>query len=168
MTEQEFLRTYDALADAIFRHCYYRVYDREQARDLAQETFTRTWAYLAAGQEVKNIRAFLYRVANNLIIDESRKKKSLSLDELQEAGWEPSSQEHLQLDVTVDAAAVVSIIRQLPPDQRDILIMRYVDNLSPKEIGKILDLSANVISVRIHRAMHQLRQLLNPSHESDS
>ena len=160
MTEQEFLRIYDAYADAIFRHCYYRVFDREQARDLVQESFMRTWQYATQGKEIKNVRAFLYRVANNLIIDESRKKKSVSLEVLQETGWEPSSEEHLQLDVNIDASAMLNVINQLEHEHREVLIMRYVDNLKPKEIAAILEVSPNVVSVRIHRAMKQLRILL--------
>lgn len=166
MTEQDFLRAYNAHVDAIFRHCYYRVYDREHAKDLTQETFARTWEYILAGQDVRNIRAFLYRVANNLVIDASRKKKALSLEVLQEDGWEPSSTNHLELPIAVDAAAVVSVIRQLDEDYRDVLMMRFVDNLKPKEIAKILGVSANVVSVRLHRAMKQLRQVLNTKPEN--
>jgi DNA-directed RNA polymerase specialized sigma24 family protein len=56
--EQDFIKHYNQHSDAIFRHCFYRVYDRETALDLVQETFAKTWAYLATGHEVKNIRAF--------------------------------------------------------------------------------------------------------------
>ncbi|MBI5466917.1 MAG: RNA polymerase subunit sigma-70, partial [Candidatus Kerfeldbacteria bacterium] len=61
MTEHEFLRHYEQFADAIFRHCYYRVFDAEQAHDLVQETFLRTWQYLVSGHQIDRIRPFLYR-----------------------------------------------------------------------------------------------------------
>lgn len=160
MTEHDFLRAYDQFSDAIFRHCYYRVYDREQAKDLTQETFVRTWEFIIKGTEVKNIRAFLYRVATNLVIDESRKKKAVSLNLLQESGFEPASTEHLQLPATVDANAMIVIIGRLDETHRDVLMMRYVDNLKPKEIAAVLSVSANVVSVRLHRAMKELRLLL--------
>ncbi len=56
---------------------------------------------------------------------------------------------------------MIVVIRQLDATHRDVLIMRYVDNLKPKEIAAVLGVSANVISVRLHRAMKELRQLLN-------
>src|SRR3989344_280465 len=82
--ERDFLAAYDEHADALFRHCLIRVRDREIAKDIVQETFSRTWKYLSEGKEVDYIRAFLYRVANNLIVDGSRKKKTSSLDALME------------------------------------------------------------------------------------
>ena len=48
--EEEFLRAYEEFADAIFRHCYFRISDREVAKDLTQETFTRTWKYIVDGE----------------------------------------------------------------------------------------------------------------------
>ena len=77
--------------DAIFRHCYFRVFDRERARDLVQETFLKTWEYLTRGHDIENIRAFLYRVATNLIIDDSRRKKEISLEQLSESGFDPAA-----------------------------------------------------------------------------
>ena len=74
--DKEFLAAYDEYSDALFRHCMIRVRDRDVAKDIVQETFSRTWLYLSEGKKVEYIRAFLYRVANNLIVDGARKKKS--------------------------------------------------------------------------------------------
>ena len=80
--EAYFLAAYDEHSDALFRHVLIRVRDRETAKDIVQEAFSRTWLYLSEGKKIEYIRAFLYRVANNLIVDGSRKKKSSSLDAL--------------------------------------------------------------------------------------
>src|ERR1043165_1036473 len=82
--EKEFLDAYKQHADAIFRHCYFRVYNKDLAEDLTQDTFIKTWKYISEGKEIKNIKAFLYKVAVNLIIDHSRKKTALVLDDLKE------------------------------------------------------------------------------------
>src|SRR3989338_11402702 len=87
--EQQCLEADTQRSDAIFRYCYYRVFDREKAKDYVQETYLRPWKYLAEGRKVDNIRAFLYRTATNLIIDESRKKKATSLDQIIEKGFVP-------------------------------------------------------------------------------
>jgi len=59
--EQAFLAVYDTHADALFRYCWRRVYDREKGRDVMQEAFMKTWEYLAQGHQVDNIKAFVYK-----------------------------------------------------------------------------------------------------------
>ena len=157
--EEQFLKAYDDYADAIFRHCYFRVFSRERARELMQETFTRTWEYAIKGKAIENIRAFLYRVANNLIIDESRKKKEISLDALQEKGFSPSQpQGYKRIENVLEGKYAIEKLMMLDQKYRKAVLMRYVDDLMPKEIAEILGESENVISVRIHRGMEQLRQ----------
>ena len=88
ISEEQFIKIYDELADSIFRHCYFRIYNYERAKELMQETFTRTWEYVAKGKKIDNLKAFVYRIATNIIIDEARRKKSVSLDDLMENGFE--------------------------------------------------------------------------------
>lgn len=154
----EFLKAYDDLSDAIFRHCYFRVYDRDRAQELMQDTFMKTWEYLSRGKEVENLRAFLYRVANNLVIDSTRKKKESSLDALQENGFEPVSHA-TGSDVIAEAARFVELLHKIEPKYRVPVRMRFLDDLSPKEIALALGESENVVSVRIHRGVAQLRKL---------
>lgn len=162
--QEEFLKAYESFADAIFRHCYFRVYKHEQAKDLTQQTFMKVWQYLANGNQVENLRALLYKTANNLIIDESRRKRELtSLEELEERGSEPSMNPLPSWDADMDQQRIMPYLEQLDEGDRKVLILRYVDDLSPKEIAIALDESANVISVRLHRAIKRLR-LLIPSY----
>ncbi len=157
--ETKFLAVYDTHADAIFRHCYFRVYDRERAKELMQEAFTKTWEYLANGKNIDNIRAFVYRTANNLIIDQSRKKKEASVEALDEAGAlapVPS-----MIPEAVDASLLLNQLADVEESYREVVYMRYVDDLSPKEIAEILNEPVNVISVRIHRGVKKLRELTN-------
>lgn len=158
--EQEFIKAYDAYADAIFRHCYFRVYNRELAQELMQETFTRTWDYMVKGNSIDYMRTFLYKIANNLIIDHVRKKKELSLEKLQESGFEPSHTTKDNLHIHLDAERIVEVIEQLDEMYREPVLMRYVDGLKPKEIAELLNEAVNVISVRINRGVKQLRALL--------
>jgi RNA polymerase sigma-70 factor (ECF subfamily) len=154
---EEFMKAYDDLSDAIFRHCYFRISDRERAKDLMQDTFTKSWQYISGGAQVSNMKAFLYKVANNLIIDEYRKKKELSLDNLQEQGFDPGFDDRRKNESNID----VSSINKLDKKYREVILMRYIDELSPKEIAGILGESENNISVRLHRGMGQLKEILN-------
>ena len=157
--KEQFLTAHNVYTDVLFRHCYFRVYDRELAKDLVQETFYRTWTYLSQGKEVKNIRAFLYRVLHNVIVDEIRRKKSLSLDQLVEEGFSPKDESLPDLEQRLVVKYIVQKLRLLDESYRDIVQMRFIDDLSPKEISAVLGVSENVVSVRIYRGMNKLRQL---------
>ena len=154
-----FMDAYEQYADAIFRHCYFRVYSREKAEDLVQEVFTRVWDYLREGHQVRNIRAFLYKVANNVIIDETRKKQPGSLEELREKGWEPPASGRGMEEILAGQEAK-DLLQQLEPSYCQVLTMRYIDDLAPREIAEILEETPDAVSVRIHRALEKVRKIL--------
>jgi DNA-directed RNA polymerase specialized sigma24 family protein len=74
-TKQAFIALYDSLSSAIFRHCFFRLSSRERALEISQEAFLKVWEYFSRGTDIKNPTALVYRVVNNLIIDEYRRKK---------------------------------------------------------------------------------------------
>ncbi len=162
IVKKEYLRAYDDLSDAIFRHCYFRVSNRERAKDLAQETFIKVWEYTVIKKNiVQNMKALLYKTANNLIIDEYRKKKAFSLEALQEKGFEPASNDHNNIEAVFSAKELLKLIERLQPKYKDAVVMRYIDGLSPKEISEITGENENNISVRINRGIKQVRELAN-------
>lgn len=158
-TEAQFNEAYREYADEIFRFCHYRVFDRERAKDITQETFIKTWKQMADGVEIKNVRAFLYRVARNLVIDASRKKTTTSLEDLAEAGFEPAAETTNHHDI-IDGATAITYIQKLDPMYREVLLLRFVHDFSPKEIAEHLEETQNVISVRINRGLKQLKNLM--------
>ena len=158
------MEAYDRFADPLFRHAYFRVSSRDTALDLVQDTFTKTWDFMVRGGVVEDYRSFLYRTLNNLIIDEYRKRKEESLDQkLAEEGVDEGMFRELvadtrpEVELLHDVQIVRAHIAALPPVYRDVVIMRYVDEFSPQEIAAITGLSANVVSVRIHRGTKLLR-----------
>lgn len=158
---EQFLKFYDKFADSIFRHCYFRLSDREKARDLVQETFMKAWKYMADGGQVDNFRAFLYKVANNLIVDEYRKKKTESLDELQEQGFDVIDEKSRSAIELAEAERILKVINELEPIYREVITLRFVEDLTPKEIAQIVNESENVVSVRIHRGVKKLKELIS-------
>lgn len=154
------MRIYDEFADAIFRHCYLRVSDRERAKELVQETFIRAWNYLSEGKKVEQMRALLYRMANNLIIDDYRKKKEASLDALQEGGFEPAHNPEAKLHGIIEGKKIAEMLQKIESPYREAVVMRYIDDLTPKEIAEAMGETQNVVSVRINRGLTKLRQIL--------
>ncbi|MEK7608788.1 MAG: sigma-70 family RNA polymerase sigma factor [Patescibacteria group bacterium] len=162
VTTSVFLDAYDQHADAIYRHCLFRVFSKERAEEFVQETFLRTWEYLEKGNEVENIRAFLYRVASNLIIDASRKKKEASVEKMMEEGsWEPSRDDRAEIEAKIEVRAIREVMEQLHEEDREIITLRFVDELDPREIAAFFRITPNAASVRISRAIDRLRKLLS-------
>ncbi len=160
----EFEKVYGDNADALFRFCLVRVSQREQALDLVQDAFTRLWQSMLRGQEIKNPRAFLYTVAHRLVIDWYRKKKSLSLDSLtdEETGepYEPVGETaSADLEAGAEGRFLIGTIEKLEPSYRRAVYLRFVEGLSPPEIGEILGISGNAASVRVNRGLQALREL---------
>lgn len=163
--EQGLTEAYDTYADAIFRHCYFRLGNRERARELMQDTFCKVWEHLQKGKDVEHVQAFLYRIAGNLVIDEIRRLKrrpETSLEDLQEAGFDPASEDgEVQLQGMVESGKIMEALDDLDQQSRDVLVMRFVDGLPPQDIAGMLGVTANVVSVRLHRATKKLKTLLH-------
>lgn len=157
--EREFLSAYDDYSRAIYRHIYFRVSNKELADDLTSETFLKSWNYIAEGKTIKTIKSFLYKTANNLIIDYYRQKykESLPLDETIEISEQSESLSE-KLEKKISMEAVMENLNKLPKDYIQILIYRYVDELSIPEIKELTGKSATNIYVMIHRALKEMKK----------
>lgn len=171
--EDRFLKAFDEYADALFRHAVYRLSDRERAIEIVHDTFTKVWGYIRNGHEIEAYKAFLYKVINNLIIDEYRKRKELSLDALlAEEGTDEGSFADLhegsieELTFTLDAQKAAELIHALPPSYREVITLRFVDGLGPREISELIEETENVVSVRIHRALKLLKEHITKGEEA--
>ena len=167
-----FEETFEKHSDELFRHCLMRLSDRERALEITQEAFLRTWECIARGDEIHQHRSFLYRVLNNLIVDEYRKKHSQSLDALLE-NEETSSfvEAELLRDDTdefeeaitrFDTSYALEALQNLSEPYKTVVILRYIDGLSLSEIASCISESENTVSVRIHRGLKKLRDSISP------
>lgn len=162
--EDRFLKAFEDYSDALFRHASIRVSDRERAIDIVHDTFTKVWSYARAGHQIDSYRSFLYKVLNNLIIDEYRKRKEVSLDALMsvegvdEGSFPELSESTVEaLAATIDGRKAFELLAELPDVYREVIIMRFIDELGPREISDLIEESENVVSVRIHRGLKLLR-----------
>jgi len=167
--EQQFKDAFERYSDELFRHCSMRISDRDRAEELTQDAFMRTWDYVRKGGEIRDLRPFLYQTLRNLIIDEYRKAKTNSLDSMLENAESGAMEAMLPQDDTntveaamerLDAKEALRRVDELPDAYREAILLRYVEGLSPKEIGTIVGESENVVSVRIHRALKKMKDML--------
>lgn len=160
--QEQFLAAYDEFSDSVLQHCTFRISDSERAKDLTQETFMKVWEYMAEGNEVRNMKALVFHVLRNLIIDEyrGRKKKSFSLDALKEDGFDAPVAGDSHILAESDTKIVTEAMHELPDNYREVLLLRYIDELPVKEVAELVGESENAISVRIHRGLKILRKNL--------
>lgn len=160
--EELFLEAYDVSAPGILRHIYFRVNDAGLAEDLTSEVFLKTWQYVREGKEVRNLKAFLYQVANNLIIDHYRSKSKipLSLEDVLEPADPKEGEKDENIDRQMEMELVKKHLLTLPPDYQQIIVYRYIDDLSIGEIRKLTNKSPANIYVIIHRALKILKKKL--------
>lgn len=146
---------------ALYSRAFFKLNDKTLSEDLVQDTFMKTWKYLVKGGTVDMMKAFLYRILNNLIVDEYRKHKTSSLDALLEKGFEPSTSDHKRLYNILDGKSAVVLIGDLPVIYQKVMQMRYVQELSLKEMSAITGQSKNAIAVQVHRGVEKLKILYN-------
>lgn len=165
--EARFLKAFEDYSDALFRHAFMRISDRERAVDLVHDTFTKVWSYIRSGHEITSFKSFLYKVLNNLIVDEYRKRKESSLDALLEVDGidegtfnELNANDTESMIATLDGERAFALLQELPETYKEVLILRYVDELGPKEISELTEETENVISVRIYRGLKMLKELI--------
>lgn len=159
--KEQYLAAFDAHADSVFRFCLVKTSDPIVAEDLTQEAFVRLWQAMRAGRELAELRGFLFTIARNLIIDWYRKHKSVSLDAMTDTGFEPADRAGESPETHAAHAEVLRVMGQLDQEDREVLAMRFVEGMQPKEIAETLGISANLASVRIHRALENIRSILD-------
>jgi RNA polymerase sigma factor (sigma-70 family) len=155
---RQFSEAYESYADAIRWHCWFRTLNKDDADELTQETFMKVWEYLQSGRTVENMKAFLYRVANSRVIDAFRRngaaKKDVSLEQLQEQGFDVVHSDVENIQKKLEAWKILLTLEK--NDDYDLLIMRFLEGLTPADIALVKGTSANVVSVRIHRALRHI------------
>lgn len=155
-----FLKAYDDHSDALFRYAMFKTSNRELSLDLVQDTFTNVWEYISKGGKIQNLKAFLYKTLGNKIIDSYRKKQSESLDNLIDEGYDIGFDDRQKMEDLLMGENVWTKVTQMDKSHIEILTMRYMNDLSIKEIAEVLDQSENNISVRIYRALEKLKEKL--------
>ena len=156
---------HDNFAGALAKHALYKTSDVDLSQDLVQVTFLKTLMYLQRGGKIDTMRSFLNRVLNDLVIDEYRKRKTTSLDNLLGKGFELSVDDSEKVMNIFDGKEVVTLLRFLPKKYQVVMRMRYIQGLSIKEMSALTGQSENTVAVQAHRGLAKLRVLYEESHK---
>src|SRR5690625_4558939 len=154
----------------VFGICFRMIGNRHEAEDLAQEAFIRAYINIQSFDEKRKFSSWLYRIATNLSIDRLRKRKP---DYFLDAEVKGTDGLDMYSQLQSEGASLVeevennelqryihTKISELPPKYRSIIILRYLEEFSLKEISEILDIPIGTVKTRIHRGREALRKRL--------
>ena len=159
---EAFAVLYDRHLKPIYRFILLKVNHRQEAEDICQRVFLKAWQHISGFIPKQPFSSWLYRIARNAVIDYWRTKKvvlTLSNPSLKE-----SLKTEFALETTLDKELQIQkvwqALRQLNQDQQDVLLMRFVENLSHQEIAKIIGKTEGATKVIQHRAIKSLKKIL--------
>jgi len=159
---EAFADLYDMYSKQIYRYIYFKVPTKEKAEDLTSEVFLKSWEYMNKhNNTVKSFQAFIYQISRNLIADFYKKNKELPLEYLESSAMEDHSFQK-RIENISDWQALETALRkigQINEKWQEVLVLRYVEDLSTKEIAKVTGESHSNVRVLLHRAMEKLKEL---------
>jgi RNA polymerase sigma-70 factor (ECF subfamily) len=159
-SREQFSKIYDQYIEKIYRFVYLKVDSQETAQDLTSRVFLKGWEAYQRSQNIKNPRAFLYKIARNIVIDYYRqkdKKKTVPIDVvLPIADSRNSVYDKAVLDADIESIKLS--IQKLKKEYQDVIIWYYLEDMSAEQIAEVLDKSAGTVRVLIHRALESLKK----------
>lgn len=165
--QQAFGELYERHFTPIFRYVFARLESRVEAEDMTEEIFIKIWRALPSyQQEGLPFSAFVFRVAQNTLIDycrkAGRKPKSVSLDDDATQFHELLANPLDVVNQRMEAKTLRDALTQLSDDYREVLVLRFLDGLSPQETAHTMQRSEGAVRVLQHRALGALRKILQP------
>jgi RNA polymerase sigma-70 factor (ECF subfamily) len=167
---EAFGELYERYSESMFRFVYSQTSNRLDAEDLTADVFLRAWKSLPRYQERGfSFSAYLFRIARNVLIDNRRKRKPVDVvteDEIMNFPDTISSDPSALLSTKMQHRELVGILDQLREDYRTVLVLRFLNELSPEETSQVMGRSVGAVRVLQHRALTSLRKLI-PSQNFD-
>lgn len=156
----EFTRYYEQHNKGVFNYIFYRVgFNRQTAEDLTSEIFLKAFEHLDQYDRNRPFKTWIFTIAHNHLVNFFiTKKELLALDEAKTVSHHSSIGE---IDMKMTIEQMLSLVGELPSSQRDLLIMRYVNDLSNREIAEILQKEEGAVRTALSRALALLRNNYN-------
>ncbi len=169
--KEAFIKAYDLYVDKIYRFVFFKVKSKEEAEDLTSEIFLKAWHYIQDNsvKDYKTLKALFYKIARTTVIDYYRKKineheRSLQIvleDQEKQFDIEDKQQDvNHKIETEIEMSRIEKKMLELKDEYREVIVLRYIEELSIGEIAKILDKSKGNVRVLIHRALKALKKLL--------
>ncbi len=172
--KEAFIKAYDFYIDDIYRFIYFKVNKKEEAEDLTSTVFLKTWNYIQNNNltNYKTLRSLLYKIARNLVIDHYRERgRKMNIVSFNDAAFDNNinaaniidENQNLfeKVELTADFKIIEKKIFELKDEYREVIILRYINELSITDIANILEKSRGNVRVLIYRALKALREMVD-------
>ena len=150
---------YGKIASRIYKYLRFRLPDEQTTQDLTQEVFEKILRYHQNGGVIEDFKLFAFTTARHLMADFYAKKAkgaSSSLDQMVEESPQLEPGKEGETEAKAEWALLREVIKSLPDEEKDLVILRFIEGLSYYEISQIMDKTESAIRVQLHR----LRKLL--------
>jgi RNA polymerase sigma-70 factor (ECF subfamily) len=158
-----FGQLYDRYVDSVFRYALFRVGDRTLAEDVTSETFLRAFRRITSVRyQGRDVGAWFITIARNLVLDHvksSRFKLEVATADPDDGSALQVGPEH-QVITRFTHTELLRCVQQLGDDQRECIVLRFLQGLSVAETAAIMDRNEGAIKALQHRAVRRLAQLL--------
>ncbi|MEO0270315.1 MAG: sigma-70 family RNA polymerase sigma factor [candidate division WOR-3 bacterium] len=154
--EKEFEIIYKKFSKDVYSYLLFLSLSREEAEDILQDVFIKFWKLFDRLKNLENIKAYLLKMARNRLIDLKRKEKKLKFVELNEEIFDFKCED--PVDKIKKIEFVKKILENLEEEEREIIILRFYENLKFKEISEILSINENTLRVKYLRILEKIRK----------
>jgi RNA polymerase sigma-70 factor, ECF subfamily len=156
---EAFQTLYESHLDTIYRYVYYKVGNGQLAEDLTQHIFMKAWEAINRYQwRELPFQHWLLRLARNTVIDHYRSTKPANASLLDPIGDGTDPEEELAQSEMIQT--LQEAVRQLPDEQREVIVLRFIEQMPHADVALHLGKSAATVRVIQHRALQALRRLL--------
>jgi RNA polymerase sigma-70 factor (ECF subfamily) len=166
----DFTKLYRRYAGKVYAKCISMLGDDGLARDATQDIFIKILLNLSKFSAQSSFSTWIYSITYNFCIDQIRKKKKIPLLFTEDVG-KMSKETNVELPDSVvlemKQDRLEKVLDLLPPGDRAILMMKYIDDLPIKEIGDILDKTESAIKMQIMRAKQKAQSIHNELYQDD-
>jgi RNA polymerase sigma-70 factor (ECF subfamily) len=158
-----FAEIYERYQPYVYRYIYYRVADVSTAEDLTAAVFVRVVEKLDSFRyEGRPLLAWLYTIARNAIIDYHRRSDDSKLVPLEEEVVDRSADVERAVERRLTQSGLAEALAELTEEQRQVIILRFVEGMTSKEVGRLLDKSTGAVKALQHRGLAALARILEP------
>lgn len=156
---ETFGELYSIHLDRIYRYVFYQVKDKMTAEDITEEVFIKAWKAIGSCKgRGQTFSPWLYRIAHNHVIDNLRsQRKDLSIER---GTIDKVSGAELEMAGELERQELLELIARLPENQRQVIILKFIEGLDNFESGQIMGKSQGAIRVLQMRALAALRRKL--------
>lgn len=159
--EQAYAKIYDKYYDDIYRFIFFRVSSVQVAEDLAADVFMKAWKYITEQKKtIENCRALLYRIARYTVIDYYRKHKAIPLENEEIDAIVVENRIEQKIDLQLDLELVQGALIKLSKEEQQIIVLRFIRELSYREIAEVVGKKRGAIRVLVHRTIKKLQQII--------